>query len=67
MISRENLKDMDWTEIELVVMEALLRRISLVDMPFALKGNPVNETIFGESGYSVCFVFGENHRCQSSL
>nr|WP_232331129.1 nucleotidyl transferase AbiEii/AbiGii toxin family protein [Thermoactinomyces sp. CICC 10521] len=30
---------MDWTEIELVVMEALLRRISLVDMPFALKGS----------------------------
>jgi len=39
MISTENLKDLKGEVRELVVLEALLRRISLVNMPFVLKGS----------------------------
>ncbi|TCS94840.1 nucleotidyl transferase AbiEii/AbiGii toxin family protein [Hazenella coriacea] len=39
MIKREDLKDMNYDVRELVVLEALLRRISLVNMPFILKGS----------------------------
>jgi len=39
MIKLENLKDMNDEDRELIVLEALLRRISLVNMPFVLKGS----------------------------
>ncbi len=35
----ENLKDLSYEVKELVALEALLRRISLVNMPFLLKGS----------------------------
>jgi hypothetical protein len=39
MIKREEIKNMNYEVRELVVLEALLRRISLVNMPFVLKGS----------------------------
>lgn len=39
MIRMENLKDLNDEVRELVVLEALLRRITLVNMPFVLKGS----------------------------
>ncbi|SMO93233.1 nucleotidyl transferase AbiEii/AbiGii toxin family protein [Melghirimyces algeriensis] len=39
MIKREHLEEMNYHVRELVVLEALLRRISLVNMPFILKGS----------------------------
>lgn len=39
MIKREDIKNMSYEVRELVVLEALLRRISHVNMPFVLKGS----------------------------
>lgn len=39
MIKRKDIEKMSYEDRELVVLEALLRRISLVNMPFVLKGS----------------------------
>lgn len=47
MIKREDLKDMNYDVRELVVLEALLRRISLVNQPFVLKGSLLTRQYLG--------------------
>lgn len=46
MIPKIDLENMNWNKIELVVAEALLRRASLLNQPFMLKGSMVTRQYF---------------------
>jgi Nucleotidyl transferase AbiEii toxin, Type IV TA system len=50
VIKREDIKKMDYDDRELVVLEALLRRIALVNEPFVLKGSLLTRQYLEDPG-----------------